>query len=479
MDHATNATRRRFLSSAAALAAGSAIGLPSFAADATTKPFAPKRLLLKNGVILSVDAKVGDFDRADVLIEHGKIVAIQPNVSAAGAMVIDCSNRIVMPGFIDTHHHCYQGQLRNVLGNGLLVDYFRDIQGVTPRYRPEDAYIGQVLSGLRSIDAGITMVTDTSQVCHSPEHSDACIQGLTESGVRSLYAYSPGIGPKAMYPQDIERIAKRYFASRDQLLTLAQNCPVNSDVWAVGRKLGVRIFAHSVRGSVSSPDNVDKIAKAGLVKDDNTFIHFTGATPAQMKMLKDAGASLSIAAPIEMAMRHGMPPVQLALDAGVRISLSSDVETTMAADMFTQLRSVFTLQRALVNERVLDGEKTSPPLLTTRDVVRFATIEGAHANGIGDRTGSLTPGKYADIILLRTDMPNVMPLNNAYGAVVTGMDTSNVDTVIIGGKIMKQNGQLLGVDWNRLRREAEQSRDFLYAHMGWARSPTDNSVAGH
>ena len=92
-----------------------------------------------------------------------------------------------------------------------------------------------------------------------------------------------------------------------------------------------------------------------------------------MKAVKDTGGWLSLACPIEMTMRHGMPPIQLALDHGIRPSLSSDVETTMAADMFTQMRAAFTLQRALVNERAIKGEKDLPPLLNARDVIELAT----------------------------------------------------------------------------------------------------------
>jgi cytosine/adenosine deaminase-related metal-dependent hydrolase len=480
MSDAPRVSRRRFLAGGAGIAAGSLAASTPIAAFAGEAPRpAPRRWLLKNGVVLTLDPKLGDFDRADVLIDGDRIAAVGPNLAAEGAQVVDASRMIVMPGFIDTHHHNYQGQLRNVLANGTLADYFRDIQGVTPKYRPEDAYIGELTSALRSIDAGVTMVTDTSQVSHSPAHTDACIQGLTESGIRSLFAYSPGVGPNVAYPGDIDRIAKRWFQSKDQLLTLALNCPVNGKVWEVGRQYGVRVFAHSVRGSVSSPDNVEKLGREGLVRSDNTFIHFTGANAAQMKMLADAGASLSLAVPIEMGMRHGMPPIQLALDHKVRISLSSDVATTMTADMFTQMRSTYTLQRVLLNERSLEGEKDLPPLLTTRDVLRFATIEGAHANGIAERTGSLTPGKYADVILLRTDRPNVLVLNNAAGAVVTNMDTSNVDTVFIGGRLKKRNGALVGVDLARVAREAARSRDYLFAAQGWPRSPTDNSLPGH
>src|SRR5262249_12482527 len=157
---------------------------------------------------------------------------------------------------------------------------------------------------------------------------------------------------------------------------------------------------------------------------DNVYIHYTNASSAQVQRVKDTGGWLSIACPIEMAMRHGMPPIQQALDVGIRPSLSSDVETTMAADMFTQMRSVFTLQRALVNARSLKGETELPPLLTARDVIELATWQGARADGLESKVGTLTPGKEADIVLLRTDLLNPMPFNSAYGAIVTAMDTS-------------------------------------------------------
>ncbi len=198
-----------------------------------------------------------------------------------------------------------------------------------------------------------------------------------------------------------------------------------------------------------------------------------------MRRVKDTGGSLSIAAPIEMAMRHGMPPIQQALDAGIRPSLSSDVETTMAADMFTQMRSAFTLQRALVNERSIKGGENLPPLLTARDVIEFATLQGARTDGLDWKIGTLTPGKEADIVLLRTDLTNTLPFNNAYGAIVTAMDTSNVDTVFIAGRAMKRRGKLLGVDLARVQHDAAASRDYLVGKLGWSRSVIDTSRSGH
>jgi 5-methylthioadenosine/S-adenosylhomocysteine deaminase len=464
--------RRDFVKLAGAAALAGATVRPA--------PAQPARTLIKGGVVLSLDRDVGDFERADVLIEGSRIAAVRPDISADAA-VIDAANTIVLPGFIDTHHHFYQGQLRNVLPNGVLADYFRDISGAaTGLYRPEDAYIGNLAGAVRSIDAGITTITDLSQVSNTPEHSDALIKGLKESGIRAVYAYSRGSGPGAKYPGDAERIRREHFASADQLVTMALGTVIDKEQWLLARRLGLRIFTHVVGGVRGvGPDAVVALGDEGLMGADNVYIHFTNATDAQMRRVKETGGWLSIACPIEMTMRHGMPPIQQALDAGIRPSLSSDVETTMAADMFTQMRSAFTLQRALINERSIKGEKDLPPLLTARDLVELATLQGARADGLERKVGTLTPGKEADIVTLRTDTPNTLPFNSAYGAIVTAMDTSNVDTVMIAGKVLKRGGKLVGVDLASVARQAAASRDWLVDKLGWPRSVIGQTLSGH
>ena len=464
--------RRNLIMSAAASLAIGGLTRPSFAQ-------AP-RVLIKGGVVLSFDPNVGDFENADVLIEGSKIAAVHPHISA-DAVVIDAASTIVLPGFIDTHHHLYQSSLRNVLPNGVLADYFRDISGAaTSEYRVEDAYVGNLIGALRSIDAGITTVTDLSQVSNTPEHSDALIKGLKDSGIRAVYAYSRGSGPGTKYQNDAERMLKQHFASTDQLVTMALGTAINKEQWLLARRLGLRIFTHVVGGNRGiGPEDVMKLGDEGLMGGDNVYIHFTNATNEQMRRVKDTGGWLSIACPIEMAMRHGMPPIQQALDVGIRPSLSSDVETTMAADMFTQMRSVFTLQRALVNERSIKGEKELPPLLTSREVVEFATLQGARVNGMEAKIGTLTSGKEADLVLLRTDLPNTLPFNSAYGAIVTAMDTSNIDTVMIAGKFVKRAGRLVGVDLAGIGRQAAASRDYLVGKLGWPRSVIDRPRSGH
>jgi len=466
--------RRDFIKSTGASLVAVAAGWPALAQNAA------ERTLLKGGVVLSFDRGVGDFEKADVLIEGRRIAAVQPNISAT-ATVIDASQMIVLPGFIDTHHHFYQSALRNVLANGLLSDYFRDISGAaTNEYRPEDAYVGNLAGALRAIDAGITTITDLSQVSNTPAHSDALVKGLKDSGIRAVYGYSRGSGAAQKWPDDVERLQKQHFASNDQLVTLALGTGIDKDQWLTARRHGLRIFTHVVGANRGiGPDQVMKLGDDGLMGPDNVYIHFTNGTNEQMRRVKDTGGSLSIACPIEMAMRHGMPPIQQALDVGIRPSLSSDVETTMAADMFTQMRSAFTLQRALVNERAIKGEQELPPLLTARDVIEFATLQGARTDALDSKIGTLTPGKEADIVMLRTDLTNTLPFNNAYGAIVTAMDTSNVDTVFIAGKAMKRNGKLVGVDLANVQREAAASRDYLIGKLGWPRSVIDTSRSGH
>ena len=331
-------SRRTLLKSGAAAVAGATVTsmLPATSLAQGAGPLArvqgERRILLKGGVVLTLDRQIGDFARADVLIEDGKIRDVRPDITIGddAAAVIDATHRIVLPGFIDTHHHFYQGLLRNILTNGLLnPDYGRDIGNtLTPAYTPADAHAGVLITALGMIDMGTTTAVDTSQVSHTPEHSDACIRALKESGIRAVYAYWRGSGPDAQYPQDIVRLQQTYFSSQDQLLTLAMGSSLDPKIFAYAREVGVRTVSHGVNNNTER--TLMELGRAGLLRPGDEYIHCTHLSDAAWRLLKDTGAQISIAAPIEMAMGHGMPPIQDALDHGIRPSLSSDVDATMA-----------------------------------------------------------------------------------------------------------------------------------------------------
>ncbi len=446
-----------------------------------------RRYIIRGGHVMSMDPKVGDFVKADVLVEGKKILAVGPNLEAGGASDIDARGRIVMPGFIDTHHHQFETALRSFLADGLLfndgkphgaINYFEYILGkFAPVYRPQDVYINELFGSLSQLDAGVTAVHDISQIHHSPDHSDAAIKGIMDSGRRAAFGYFESAGAVAgnQYPQDARRIKKQWFSSDDQLVTMIMGgeiyLPGYEAAWKIGRELKLPVCAHIV-GSFGMGPTFDAIA-AGKGGDsgtlafgpDNLFIHMTGMSDFGWQSTKAAGARVSLAVPIEMNMRHGMPPILKTLAMGIQPSLSTDVECTLTADMFTQMRTTMALQRAFVNEAALETNNppTLPELLTTRDVLRFATIQGAIDLRIGHKTGSLTPGKEADIILLDATAINVAPLNVVPGAVVSLMERSNVETVIVAGKVRKWKGKLLGANLSRLRRELEASRDYLFS----------------
>src|SRR5213596_1827590 len=507
-----SASRRDFLKGTAATAAFAAgpnlFSAHPAAADGGDPPEDSgrpgRRYIIRGGSVLSMDPKVGDFAQADVLVQGKKILAVGPNLHAGDADVIDARGRIVMPGFIDTHHHQFETALRSFLTNGILINdgsgtpsanptYFEFILlTFAPVYRPEDVYISELFGGLAQLDDGVTTVHDVSQIHHSPQHSDAAIQALFDTGRRAAFGYFESAGaaiigsnPGNQYPNDAVRIKKQWISSTDQLVTMIMGgevyLPAYEKAWKIGRQLGLQVAAH-ILSPFSIRPTLDLLAQGkggdtgtlGL-GPDNLFIHMTGMSDLGWQAVKDHGVQVSVAFPIEMNMRHGIPPIIKMQSLGMEPSLSSDVEVTMTADFFTQMRVCMNMQRMVVNQMVLEQGDFYPPnqyptpvagtpaLLTTRDVLRYATINGAKHLRLDTKTGSLTPGKEADIVILDATSINVAPLNNVPGAVVSLMDRTNVETVIVAGKVRKWKGKLLDVDLNNLRRQLENSRDDIFA----------------
>ena len=536
-------SRREFLKSsagalglaAAALGSGTIVG-PVLAQG--------RRIVLKDGIVLSLDPRVGDFEKADVLIEGKKILQVGPNLNAGNAEKIDCTGMIVMPGFVTTHHHQFYTLQRNVIPDGLIVfagnadqqvnAWPHETYGTVPGniwtagriqepgtrgnpgrviwdlgripYDPEDNYLSELVACLSEISQGITCGTDTSQANHSPEYTDALIQGLIDSGRRTLFDYGGGTNrsaqglpyeaPGAMNDttKGIGRIAKKYFSSKDQLVTLGfaggggpafQGADYTG--WQLGRSFGAFINNHAV-GNPKGIVDAAADARNGTNWSDITFVHATrwqddpvaqigqgtAAYPKPLKskaweIVRDRGAHVSIAVIIEMQMRHGMPPFQAAFDHGILPSLSADVDTNMTPDPFSLMRGAFTIQRALANDLAFPesnpGNLPIPQLVTARQCIEMATIAGAAGSGLLDKIGTLTPGKEADIVILDPNTVTIAPLNNVPGAIVTMMDTRNVRHVMIAGKWVYRNSKLVGFDEAKLVRDVNRARDKVLARI--------------
>jgi cytosine/adenosine deaminase-related metal-dependent hydrolase len=437
-------------------------------------------MLFTGGTVVTMDPQIGDLERGDVLVHGDQIVAVGPDLrshpEAAGATVIDTTRRIVSPGFVDTHRHAWQTQLRrsipDVTDLGAYVT--STLAGIAPAYTPHDMYVGTRLAALTALDAGITTMLDFSHNSRTTAHSDAAIQALADTGIRGVHAsMGPHFGEwDRQWPRDLARLHATYHGTSDGLVTLRLAALATDeiagpalayglDLAAVARDLGIGVSIDAVFGEPSSAA-ILRWAADGLLGPDVTLIHATGLTSDAWSAMGDAEVTVSLAptSDAQIGLETAVPAIDEALAAGIRPGLSIDVEVALASDMFTQMRALHAIQRMRAVHGAY-GTDTVPYRITTRDVLDFATLQGARTNGLGDVTGSLTPGKQADLLVVNAGDINTMPLNNAVGTLVLGADARNIETVVVAGRIRKANGRLVGVNLDELRREVTASRDAI------------------
>jgi len=436
------------------------------------------RILLRGGQVITMDSTIGDLDRADVLIEDDKIAAIESSIDA-DAEVVDVSGRIVIPGFIDTHRHTWEAAIRNCAPDATLDDYFVEVLDTfAPVYRAEDVYASNLAGSLECLNAGITTLVDWSHINNTPEHPDAAIRGLQESGIRAQYAYGSANTSLADYwfdskicipSDDVRRIRDTYFSSDSGLLTLALatrgtgfcNNDVVKQEWEMARDLGIPITVHVAMGRLAGRFGMIKaLSDLNLLGPDTTYIHCCYFSDEEWQLVADSGGTVSIAPQVESQMGHGHPPVAKAMEYGLRPSLSIDVVTTVPGDMFTQIRAAFAADRERNNAIWWERNEPAEGNLTARQMLEIATRNGAHVAGLEDRTGSLTPGKQADIVVIDATAINVAPIHDPVAAVTLSADVSNVESVLVAGEFRKRDGKLLA-DVGRARDLVQASRDYL------------------
>ena len=455
-----------------------------------------QRTLIKGGTLITMDPTLGTMPNADVLIERGHISRVGPAIDdAEPTSVIDATNHFVLPGFVDTHRHTWQSQLRGIASDWTLNQYITGVRKkLGPLYRPEDVYAGTLLGCAEALDAGVTTVVDWAHIMNSPEYADASVAALRDFGGRAVFAHGTPtdkdlarwyVDSDLPHPEDIRRVRTAYFSSDDQLVTLAMAArgPDRSTMeitrrdWKLARDLGIGITAHvgvGVQGQRSQ--GIRRLHEEGLLGSDTTYIHANTSTDDELALVRDSGGSLSIAPEVEMHMGLGYPPVDRAIGLGIDPSLSIDVVVAISGDMFAVMRAALASARARLNDEAMAaGQAVDRITITTADVLRFATIAGARACGLGDKIGALRPGMEADVILIRRDGLNLSPTNSPTGSVVLAARPNDVETVLVRGTVVKQHGRLISIDPSTVMRLAEESRDRLLQRagisLGW--EPTD------
>jgi cytosine/adenosine deaminase-related metal-dependent hydrolase len=423
---------------------------------------------------------------ANILVDGDIIAAVGADVRDPEAEIIDARRGILLPGFVDTHRHTWQSQLRSTAGDWTLFDYLVRMRMTYSRfYGPDDVYLGNLLGAAEALNAGITTLVDHCHIINSPDHTDAAIAGLDTSGIRAVFCYGIYANPIAHNPfavetdgawrfDDYRRIAKHSICapagrimlgmapsevSSSSLEKMVEEFRIALDGGAQAISLHVGLGAYHRGGEI-----VCDLASAGALHPELLLVHGASLTDRELELVANAGAGLCSTPETELQMAMGFPVAARARAAGVRASLGIDIASNFSGEMFTQMRLMLQSARALSNDIYeMHGLAPRNIAIPARDVLRLATLGGAEALGLDARIGSIEVGKQADLLLLRTDAIGIAPATDAINSVVFHGSPDLVDLVMVGGKIVKRDGVLKSVDWSAMSHAFHRSAERIVA----------------
>lgn len=423
-----------------------------------------KRVLIKCGWLVTLDPKIGDFKGGEILFQGNRIEAVGKSLNAAADETIDATDKIVMPGLVNAHMHTWETALRGIGAEWMTPDYLRHMHlNLATRYTPEDNYLGNLIGALAQIDGGVTTLVDWCHNITGLEMAERAVDGLVDSGIRAVFAHGTAKPPTKEggvpfthipHPRErIEALRKGRLASDDGRVTLAMAIlgpdwgaweVVEHDI-RMARELGLVSSSHTrARENCVVPDGYARMAKEGLLGPDHNLVHGTTYSHADLKLIVDAGASLTSTVLVELHHHIGDAQVAAFREAGGLPSIGIDVEPFCSGQMFREMQAalLFARGKEIRNNAARGNSAFKAMPVRSREALEWATIGGARAFLMEDRIGTLTPGKKADIVMLRDNDINMAPVYDPVYSIVEIAGAGNVDTVIIDGVVRKQDGRL-------------------------------------
>ena len=442
------------------------------------------KTLFKNAFVVSCNAKIGDAPGMDVLIEDTQIKQVGPRLDAADAEVVDASGMLLMPGMIDTHSHLWETSFKGRVAEGWGMEYFTNIHPLAGYLAPEDAYAGIFAGHIESLANGVTTMFDYNTCIHTPEHADAAIQSIKDAGIRGFMGYDfrgkspnfePPLAPSAARFKDVKRVRGGLSGGPRDLVQLAtclgEIAPDNMDAVAseieFSRELGCHMSWHCNKAG-----ELEQIAARGLLKNDLLPAHGNYTTDKDLELLAGVGGYLTSQTEAETyAGRRSMSMIARGHRRGVGIAIGVDVPVIGNLGLLPQMRLLHFLQRYMDGAierhegQVPVVRRPGVPTLNARNILEFATTNGAAALGIGDVVGQIAPGFEADIVLLDARDFGIAEGDPA-GHIVLNSSSGDVDTVMVAGKFRKRGGKMVGVDMRKMLAARVAARDRVYKAAG-------------
>jgi len=477
-------TRREFLGGVAALGALGLTGHPGFAwgqesARKGSRPASklPARgeFVIRNAYVMTMDSATGDLPGADVHVKHGDIVEVGKELRAPGAQVIDGRGMIVLPGFVETHWHMWNTLLRSMSGDKREHGYFPTAASLGKEFAPEDMYQGTRLAAAEALNGGITFVHDWCHNIRGAEYAEADLRALRETGIRGRFSYGAPQGHPATETidlADLERLHRDWKShSNEELLALGlawrgaftdPKTMIPTDAarkeFDAARRLGMPISVH-VSNARARAGQIGVLAKESFLGKDVQLIHAIWVTPDEIRSVAAAGSPVTFSPYTELRIGFGFPATGEFLAAGITIGLSVDTTALSGnADMFAIMKAI---------QNVENAKSENEFKLPARRVLELATIEGARSMGVDDRVGSLKPGKRADLIMVNTREVNLGVFSEPAHMLVEAAQPSNVDTVMVDGRILKRRGRLTAIDVEQTVGEASAALAAVRKRAGW------------